>query len=1186
MLVCLAFVAWTVCHVQVAFSQASNALSPQEVAQQYLVANVKALGLTADDIREVMVTDKYQTKHNQVTHVWFMQRYQGIPVFNGLLGLHIAPNGKVYHLSHRFVPELASKVNTTLPSLGGDQALMMAMHHLGFTGFDQPSLKQKIDQRFLVFEGGAISKSDIPVSACFVPSPEGDVRLAWLLVIEQSNTSDMWSIRVDAQTGEILSKTNRTVYCNHEKNDNHQHTAGCLESNGNAATAPNIHETAKQSKAAGTLNAIETYNVFPFPAESPAHGPQTLLVNPANPTASPLGWHDVNGVPGAEYTYTRGNNVHAYDDRANNDEPPATPIPDAGPTLVFNYGFNPDAEPQSNIETAITNLFYVNNTVHDILYQYGFDEEAGNFQANNYQNGGEDSDYVLAEGLDGGGVDNANFATPPDGANGRMQMFVWDRRGGEVVTVNSPGAIAGSYAAGTCSWNASTMVTATGVTAQVVLVNDGSSNPTLGCGTPASLAGKIAMVDRGICQFGEKAKKAQNAGAIGCIICNFDESELAFASGTAGTTGTTVTIPVVGMKKSQCDLLKQYLNAGLNVSLKQPSTVGPDQLDGDFDNGIIAHEYGHGVSNRLTGGPSQADCLNNPEQMGEGWSDLMTLFFTHRPGDMATTNRGVGTYVIRQPNNGQGIRRYPYNQDITVNPLVFSDVAANAEVHALGEVWTAVVWDMYWALIDKYGYDADIYNGTGGNNRALQLVMDGMKLQPCNPGFIDGRDAILLANVINNNGEDTCLIQTVFARRGFGYLATQGTSANASDGVENFEPRPVCIKTIKIKKTCTSFVQAGDNVTFTISVRNDKDTDATNVVLNDELPQGLFYNAGSANENGTSAGNMVTWNIGTLPQGAIKTYTYTAKADPTKKSLLLFKDAMDNDNNWIAGDVEPTNDGSVAFNTQTIQKKEGTGAYFVNSSTTENDVFLWYAEPVTVSGNRPVMRFWYNSNTEAGSDAAFLEFSHDEGVTFPDFLDISKCLRNPYTKVQYGTFAIPFLYGFSGNSNGWKQAYLDLSQFSGQTLQFRYRFGTDDNTNGGPGIYFDDTQIIDMLNYDGQACITTAQGDNLCAKAPESGVIIDSDATIATDEPVNQFGVRLFPNPASQTLTIMPEFDLTDYVQLSIFSADGRVAFSRNYAQLLANNTQQLDISRLPAGFYTLQLLAPQGRSIQKFIKK
>ncbi|MEZ5054691.1 MAG: M36 family metallopeptidase [Chitinophagales bacterium] len=44
-------------------------------------------------------------------------------------------------------------------------------------------------------------------------------------------------------------------------------------------------------------------------------------------------------------------------------------------------------------------------------------------------------------------------------------------------------------------------------------------------------------------------------------------------------------------------------------------------------------------------------------------------------------------------------------------------------MHAIGEVWTSALWDMYWLLIEKYGYDNDLYNGNGGNNRAMKLVV-------------------------------------------------------------------------------------------------------------------------------------------------------------------------------------------------------------------------------------------------------------------------------------------------------------------------------------------------------------------------------------------------------------------------------------------------------------------------------
>ena len=78
-------------------------------------------------------------------------------------------------------------------------------------------------------------------------------------------------------------------------------------------------------------------------------------------------------------------------------------------------------------------------------------------------------------------------------------------------------------------------------------------------------------------------------------------------------------------------------------------------------------------------------------------------------------------------------------------------------------------------MINKYGYDADLYHGKGGNNKTMQLVMDGMKLQPCRPGFVTGRDAILKADVADFQGANQALIWQVFARRGVGSDAVQGT---------------------------------------------------------------------------------------------------------------------------------------------------------------------------------------------------------------------------------------------------------------------------------------------------------------------------------------------------------------------------------------------------------------------------
>jgi hypothetical protein len=78
----------------------------------------------------------------------------------------------------------------------------------------------------------------------------------------------------------------------------------------------------------------------------------------------------------------------------------------------------------------------MNNIMHDVWYQYGFNELNGNFQENNYQRGGFDGDFVNAEAQDGSlaetvSLNNANFSTR-DGNKGRMQMFY----GTEVLKLN------------------------------------------------------------------------------------------------------------------------------------------------------------------------------------------------------------------------------------------------------------------------------------------------------------------------------------------------------------------------------------------------------------------------------------------------------------------------------------------------------------------------------------------------------------------------------------------------------------------------------------------------------------------------------------------------------------------------------------------------------------------------------
>jgi hypothetical protein len=216
----------------------------------------------------------------------------------------------------------------------------------------------------------------------------------------------------------------------------------------------------------------------------------------------------------------------------------------------------------------------------------------------------------------------------------------------------------------------------------------------------------------------------------------------------------------------------------------------PDR-DGDVDNGIIAHEYTHGISNRFTGNGST--CLGNAEQMGEGWSDYFGLMITHDwstavAGDGFSKPRGIGTYALNQPITGLGIRQYKYCTDMSVNPMTYGNLASVVAPHGVGTIWCTAIWDMTWEIIQLAGINPNIFNpaGGGGNAIALKLVSEGMRLQPCSPGFIDGRNAILKADTLFYGAQYSCAIIKAFARRGMGIGASQGSSNSRTDQTLSF----------------------------------------------------------------------------------------------------------------------------------------------------------------------------------------------------------------------------------------------------------------------------------------------------------------------------------------------------------------------------------------------------------------
>ncbi len=745
----------------------------KKLVSEYLSAHKSEWKLTDAGIENWMISDLYTNKKNGTTYLYVHQQVNGIRIFNAVSSVSVK-DGMIKSFARRFHPDAGSKINVQKPANSEVFAIRQAAEHLGLHLTGDPALssvKKSMNRKY--YSAPEISKDKIRVELVYQPV-KNNLRLAWDVSINLIDNSHWWNIRVDAVNGEILQKNDWTSHCNFDAPETTSMRSQSIPSaNGTSANAS---------------SSIPSYRVFPLPLESPNFGSSSLLADPSDAVASPFGWHDNDGIAGAEFTITRGNNVFAYDDISNTDSPGTSP--NGTVTLTFDYSTNFSQQPSSYLDASITNLFYVNNMVHDRMYHYGFDEASGNFQDNNYGNGGAGQDYVIAECQDGGGTNNANFSTPDDGQNGRMQMYLWSGNVQAVLSINSPAPINGSYVSVAAGFGPSVTVP---ITADFVLVDDGTDTTSDACQpllNGPSLSGKIAVIDRGICNFVDKVLLAQAEGAVAVIMVNNVAGILAM--GDNGN-GGSVTIPSVMISLADGNLIKNSLASGVVNGTLNPPPAGSVQIDGSLDNGIVVHEYGHGVSTRLTGGPMNSNCLFNGEQGGEGWSDYFALLFTMDAGNAGTDSRGVGTFALGEPANGFGIRRFPYSTDMNINPQTYGDLALSGEVHDIGEIWCMTLWEMTWGLIGQYGFDADWINGTSGNNIALRLVIEGLKLQPCGPGFLDARDAILQADDNLYGGIHKCILWEAFAKRGMGFNAFQGDADLAGDETENFELPPLCL---------------------------------------------------------------------------------------------------------------------------------------------------------------------------------------------------------------------------------------------------------------------------------------------------------------------------------------------------------------------------------------------------------
>ncbi|EKT3958040.1 T9SS-dependent M36 family metallopeptidase [Flavobacterium psychrophilum] len=804
------------------FSQA-----PIEKIQTYMNENRSKLALTNQDLSDLVIVNTFSSEATKINNYHVKQRYKGVEIYNSDSNFWIK-NGEVIKGGEDFIQNIASKTNSATPSISVIDGFSKALAQLNESPINGVQILKTNDSKNNLnkfkLTNGRLTEDPINAQLVYFSANATTLKLAWSYEFYCQDGDHLWNVKIDALNGKLLDKQDLVISC-HFGTKNHAITNE--NNNTNNFTRFFLKENTKSLVAnPGTTN----YRVVKWNWESPNHAARTLETNPESTAlASPNGWHNASttiGTSTTTFNYTKGNNVFAYTD-ANNDNPTTpttytTASSGTYPNLTFDFpyaGNSVDATTYTN--AATTNLFYQNNIMHDVWYQYGFNEANGNFQTANFGRGGNGNDAVNAEAQDSSARDNAptrltparpagtakfnnaNFSSPRDGSKPRMQMYLWDSQKPNNLLINT-GTLAGkNYPVadnGFTNGHVNLPVAPATLTNNLVLYVGSIIGTPHACDTArnsAELAGKIAVIRREGCTFARKVKFAQNAGAIGVIIVNTQDNS------TMSGDDATITIPAISISQADGEELINAMSSGnINVSISKPEVFV--NTDGDFDNGVIAHEYTHGISSRLSG-----NCLGGSEQMGEGWSDWAWLMMQIKPGDTRNDAKGIATFAENQPTNGGGIRKYKYSTDMTVNPHTYNDSNAQwfntgatgtppntdkIDVHGLGSIWCAILWDLAWNYIDKYGYDPNIYNGTGGNNKVMQLVLDGIKLTGCDPTFISGRDGLIAADEATTGGQNYCMIWKTFARRGVGVNASaggnDGSATDIKDQVADFTEPP------------------------------------------------------------------------------------------------------------------------------------------------------------------------------------------------------------------------------------------------------------------------------------------------------------------------------------------------------------------------------------------------------------
>ncbi|MET0593222.1 MAG: M36 family metallopeptidase, partial [Polyangiaceae bacterium] len=798
--------------------------TPEVAARTYLARHAATYGLSRKVVGEATIHDVHPLPGGAAV-VSFRQSIDGIEVYGARQSIAMNAERQLIAISGSLHP---GKLGWNKFDLSEGQALAHAVTDRIGWGFDETSFEARGEHNgYSEYDFAAASRAagarfvdNATVKKVYMPrggALEAAYFVEFIARVEDSSDNDGWRYIVSAKDGSVLERQTITY------NDAFNYRVYADPMTKIPADGPQTDYTPNGAQGSKPSPLYATTNLISMEG-----------FNKKTPTGNPDPW-----LP-ATATETNGNNANAYTDNNTTAEDGFTPTSsDVRATTTgdktFDYTYDPTKDPQFNDpnvpspvfndtqrKAAVTQLFYVNNWLHDYWYDSGFTEAAGNAQQDNFGRGGLGNDPLKVEAQDDapwGTRNNANMSTRAEGTSPRMQMYIWSGIETSRSLTATGLTLAGPFGIGTwgpqnfdytgqgalayagpptptdggtdAASDVRTDVRVDGDSGSSDGSDGGSANNIFACGNvTAAVAGKIAIVEEGGgCTPAVKVTKVQAAGATGMIVVSAGSTLVSMS----GRPNPKSTIPTFSVNAADGALIKNALAPdGSSLSLTMKRVIGVEN-DGTIDNTISAHEWGHYFHLRLV------QCGNTQcSAMSEGWGDFVALHMAVRPGDNLDGGYPTAAYAgqgIEVDPWYFGIRRAPYSVDFRKNALTFRHIQAgeplpttapmspstnpNNEVHAAGEVWTAMMHEVHVAMLKESQGNTPRLTWEQAHRRVADYIVAGMKMTPSAPTYTDQRDAILAAAAAVDKA-DLLVMARAFARRGIG-TGAKSPPQNSSD---------------------------------------------------------------------------------------------------------------------------------------------------------------------------------------------------------------------------------------------------------------------------------------------------------------------------------------------------------------------------------------------------------------------